>query len=57
MFSQDKGDIMNKNFVILFLSVLTVIGFGWGFFQTAESNESRNTVENDRARAFYDLVD
>lgn len=48
---------MNKNFVILFLSVLTVIGFGWGFFQTAESNESRNTVENDRARAFYDLVD
>lgn len=48
---------MNKNILIVFLAVLTAIGFGWGFYQTAESNQSRNTVENDRARAFYDLVD
>ncbi len=48
---------MNKNRLIIFLILLTVIGFGWGFYETNESVAKEKAVENMRGRAFYDLLD
>ncbi len=47
---------MRQKHWIAFLAVLTVIGFAWGFYQAAESRTARIMVENDRERAFYDLL-
>ncbi len=41
---------------IAFLALLTVIGFGWGFYQASESQTAQIIVQNDRERAFYDLL-
>lgn len=42
---------------IVFLSILVVVAFAWGFYQSADGGTATATVENDRQRAFYDLVD
>ena len=48
---------MNKNQWIVFLSFLVVLGFAWGFYQAADGGRAVSSVENSRARAFYDLTD
>ena len=48
---------MNKNRLIIFLAILTVIGFGWGFYETNETSARETAVENMRSRAFYDILD
>lgn len=48
---------MNKNLVITFLAVLTVIGFGWGFYETRQTNAAAVHIENDATRAYYELTD
>ena len=48
---------MNKNIIISFLAVLTVICFGWGFYETQKTNEAAVRIENDAARAYYELTD
>ena len=53
----EKGVFMNKNIIISFLAVLTVIGFGWGFYETQKTNEAAVRIENDAARAYYELTD
>ncbi|MBQ1252657.1 MAG: germination protein YpeB [Firmicutes bacterium] len=48
---------MNKNRIITFLAILTVIGFGWGFYESRETNQASVRIENDAARAYYELTD
>lgn len=48
---------MNSKQLIAFLSVLVVIAFAWGFYQTSDGGNAATVVENDRQRAFYELVD
>lgn len=48
---------MNKNRLIGFLALLTIIGFGWGFYETKEMSARENAVESMRSRAFYDVLD
>ncbi|MEG2405735.1 MAG: germination protein YpeB [Clostridiales bacterium] len=48
---------MKKNNLMAFLVILTVIGFGWGFYQASGNQHSEATLENIRSRAFYDLID
>lgn len=48
---------MNKNIIISFLAVLTIIGFGWGFYEMQKTNEAAVRIENDAARAYYELMD
>lgn len=48
---------MNKNRLIGFLTLLTIIGFGWGFYETKEMAARETAVETMRSRAFYDVLD
>lgn len=47
---------MNHRKWIAFLTILTVLGFGWGFYQVAQVQTARTMIQNDRERAFYDLL-
>lgn len=48
---------MKKNFAIGILVLLTVIGFGWGFYESNKTDTAATHIENDASRAFYELVD
>lgn len=48
---------MSKNILIAFLSVLTVIGFGWGFYEAKQTDAAAVRIENDASRAYYELTD
>lgn len=46
-----------KNMIIIFLAVLTIAGFGWGFYNANQTETAAATIENDASRAFYELMD
>lgn len=48
---------MNKNLIITFLAVLVVAGFGWGFYESQQTNTAAVRIENDASRAYYELMD
>ncbi len=46
-----------KNVLIIFLAVLTIAGFGWGFYEVNQREVATASIENDASRAFYELMD
>jgi germination protein YpeB len=46
-----------KNIFIIVLAVLTIAGFGWGFYEMNRTETAATTIENDASRAFYELMD
>lgn len=48
---------MNKNIVIIFLTVLTVFGFGWGFYESRQTQQAAIRIENSASHAYYELTD
>ncbi|MBR5329231.1 MAG: germination protein YpeB [Firmicutes bacterium] len=48
---------MHKNIIITFLAVLTVVGFGWGFYESRQTAQAATRIENDASRAYYELMD
>lgn len=46
-----------KNLIITFLAVLTVIGFGWGFYESQQTQTAAVRIENDAARSYNELTD
>lgn len=46
-----------KNMLIIFFATLTIVGFGWGFFEANQAKTAATTIENDASRAFYELMD
>ena len=46
-----------KNILIAFFAVLTVVGFGWGFYEANRTDTATNYIENDASRSYYELMD
>lgn len=48
---------MNKNLIITFLALLTVVGFSWGFYESRQSQQAAIRIENGATHAYYELTD